>query len=150
MLSRLVVVMLAAAACGCANSSAQSRAGVDANRALEDQLIRQLRDGDPYEKMDAARELERLGVVRAVPQLLVEARDKYPRPTYVEKLNSQRSHDYDAFMIWNGEKVPYIDYHEPIFSALNRLAVPYFGNDAQWFAAIDEWIAKNLPTADEP
>ncbi len=150
MLSRLVLLIVATAACGCAKSGAPSATAGNVDRALEDRLIRQLRDGDPYEKMDAARQLEQRGVVRAVPQLLVEVRDKYPRPTYVEKPNSRFSHDYDAYMIWNGEKVPYIDYHEPLFSALSRLAVPYFGNDAQWFAAIDEWIAKNLPSADEP
>ena len=57
---------------------------------------------------------------------------------------------YDVSMIWKGEKVPYIDYHAPIFSALHHLAVPYFGNDATWFAAIDRWIAENLEQEERP
>ena len=113
--------------------------------SYEDQLIKQLTEGGPYEKMDAARELERLRSEKAVPYLLTEVRDKYPKIIYEPAENPRYSHEKKAYVIRDGKKVPYIDYHAPLFSALAHIAVPYFGNNQTWFGAIDEWIKQNLP-----
>lgn len=111
-------------------------------RAEEDRLIRKLVEGGPREKMAAAVKLKRLGCKRSVPYLLAEARDHYPKVIIEGELCSP---DVKAFVIQEGKKTPYIDYHEPLFGALSTLAVPYFEPDRAWFEAIDTWIEVNLP-----
>lgn len=114
----------------------------------EDRLIEQLVNGEPAEKMVAARELQQRGTKRAVPYLLAEARDNYPRPFFKPGTPADL---WEGGTVYarnrEGEIVPYIDYHAPLFEALSSLSVPYFGNDQEWFAAIDRWIEQNLPEA---
>lgn len=108
----------------------------------ENRLILQLVKGGPQEKMAAAKRLEQMRSKKAVPYLLLEARDRYPKIIYEPGDNP---HLPRAYVFQDGKKVPYVDYHEPLFSALSRIAVPYFEPDKDWFEAIDEWIKANLP-----
>ena len=111
--------------------------------------IEKLENGDPHEKMEAANELKRLGSKAAVPYLLLEARDRHPEiiSEPVSNIDGVKVSDYyKYFVIKDGMKIPYIDYHKPIISALSELSVPYpsNGNDEQWFLDIEKWIEENI------
>lgn len=119
-------------------------------RAPEDlKYIRQLRDGSIEEKMKAADKLRELRSVRAVPYLLQEMRLFNYRLRNAVYEPGERGDPQvvcgsrlQAYVFINGKKEPYRDYHEPIYSALSALSVPYFGSDETWYDAIEEWCRK--------
>jgi hypothetical protein len=125
----------------------QHREAPDATsaRSYEDRLICQLISGGPDQKTAAAQQLELREVTRAVPYLLFEVRDRYGPITCEPVEGSGVSHDWDCFVYRNGKKVPYVDYHAPLFHALAVLAVPYSEPDARWFEEIERWIDEKLP-----
>lgn len=114
-------------------------------RTREQEFIWQLSNGTPQEKMDAATQLKQMRSMVAVPYLLVEMRDKYGPIIYEDDPDSDDPHKKLAFVIRDGKKVPYVDYHEPLFVALAELAIPYFGPDRKWYEALEAWVRhKNM------
>lgn len=109
----------------------------------EEKLISLLVAGTPKVKMAAAKKLGEMNSKVSVPYLLVEMRDKYGPIIYEDDPNSDDPHHKLVYVISNGKKVPYVDYHGPLFEAMHKISVPYFGNDAKWYAAIEGWIREN-------
>jgi hypothetical protein len=52
-----------------------------------------------------------------------------------------------TFIVVNGIRQPYVDYHAPIYEALSSLAIPYHETDEIWLAEIETWCrVKGLST----
>ena len=110
------------------------------------ELIDRLLVIDPIDKMGSANLLRQRQCRESVPVLLAEMRDNYGPIVHDEPPPGREFGP--SYVIRNGERLPYIDYHTPIFQALWVLSVPYTGPDEKWYREIDEWIEAHLKEKD--
>jgi len=101
---------------------------------------------DPIDKMGAAEIIRQRGCKQFVPDLLREVRDRYgpfecdpPPPPEAGKIYVNGPGP--CFKVFANGRVPYIDYHEPLFRALSELAIPEIAPDERWYEAIEEWVS---------
>ena len=113
------------------------------------ELIKRFVDGDPIDKMGAALVMSYKDCKQAVPIILDDFRalnasyhcDDVPWSDNIQDGDVPRR----CTIVWKGQTVPYVDYHDPLFEALSRLTgIGYFEPDKAWFAALDEWVAAHL------
>ena len=127
--------------------------------AEEARLIFMLSDGSVEEKKTAAVKLKEMGSLRAVPHLLREAKrcsELAKQVVYEPDPDSEFVDARKAYVIVDGKKQPYVDYHAHIFDALAALTIPYKESaekvtipfksaDEKWFADIEAWWKANGP-----
>ena len=156
---RLLAVCVAVAGLACiAHHECRCEVSVrepDLHREWEDRLILTLSTGSIEEKKVAAKRLQEMRSTRAVPHLLREARRccELARNSWSEPDPQSRSvHGRKDYVMIDGRKQPYVDYHAPIFTALEALTnVPYKESDEpvkdadeKWLTRIEAWC-KTLP-----
>jgi hypothetical protein len=112
------------------------------------ELFQRFIDGDPIDKVGASRMFVYYGCKEAVPVILNELKTLYASYHCIPPIPpSGIAHDHNTkcYVEWRGRRVPYIDYHTPLFGALSRLTgIQYFEPDEAWYQAIERWIAENL------
>jgi len=114
------------------------------------ELIHRFVEGDPIDKMGAAGLMVDNDCTEAVPIILNDIRTLAAAYQCDPPLPPSQGVSDDparpkCYVMWKGRKVPYIDYHQPLFVALSRLTgVPYFEPDEAWYAALDRWVDAHL------